>query len=155
MKFVKLMVVGALVLSVLSCSSTQVKLDVTATDNLNLNQFDEALPVVIRIYQLSDVQSFQSATFEQLWKSDKSVLANALITVEERTVNPSDSLNIKFDQAEEARYVAVFALFRERANENWRVTHELDTGTVQLSTSLDVLLTSNAISLPKVKQKAN
>lgn len=149
------MVVGALVLSVLSCSSTQVKLDVTATDNLNLNQFDEALPVVIRIYQLSDVQSFQSATFEQLWKSDKSVLANALITVEERTVNPSDSLNIKFDQAEEARYVAVFALFRERANENWRVTHELDTGTVQLSTSLDVLLTSNAISLPKVKQKAN
>ena len=64
--------------------STKVALDITATDNLNLNQYDEALPVVLRVYQLSDIQSFKTATFEDLWKSDKSVLSNTLITVEEK-----------------------------------------------------------------------
>ncbi len=136
--------------SLFSCTATQVKLDVSATDNLNLNTFDEALPVVLKIYQLSDVQGFKNATFEELWKTDKSVLANSLITVEEITVNPSEELRINFDQAKEAKYVAVFALFRNRSDDNWRVYHELDTGTVQLSTSLDVLLTSNAIKLPNV-----
>lgn len=152
MKLVKLLSVLALSSALFACSSTQVKLDVSATDNLNMNQFDEALPVVLRIYQLSDVQGFKSATFEELWKSDKSVLANSLITVEERTVNPSDKLNISFEQAEEARYVAVFALFRDRADDNWRIYHELDSGTVQLSTSLDVMLTSNAVTLPNKKE---
>ena len=135
------------------CMSTNVSLDVKATDNLNLNQFDEALPVVLKVYQLSDIQSFKTATFEELWKSDKSILANSRITVEERTVNPSDKLNISFEQAKEAKFVAVFALFRDRADDNWRVYHEVDTGTVQLSTSLDLLLTSNSVTLPNKEDK--
>lgn len=150
MKLVKLFTMLFIASSLFSCTATQVKLDVSATDNLNLNTFDEALPVVLKIYQLSDVQGFKNATFEELWKTDKSVLANSLITVEEITVNPSEELRINFDQAKEAKYVAVFALFRNRSDDNWRVYHELDTGTVQLSTSLDVLLTSNAIKLPNV-----
>lgn len=153
MKLVKLFATLFFVGLLTACTSTQVKLDVSATDNLNLNEFDEALPVVLRIYQLTDVQGFKTATFEELWKSDKSVLANSLITVAEKTVNPSDKLSIDFEQAEGAKYVAVLALFRDRSDENWRVYHELDSGTVQLSTSLDVLLTSNAISLPNVKKE--
>lgn len=153
MKLVKLITAVVVSLSLAACSSTQVKLDVSATDNLNLNQFDEALPVVLRVYQLSDIQSFKTATFQELWKSDKSILANSLITVEERTVNPSEKININFEQAEEAKYVAVFALFRDRSDESWRVYHELNTGTVQLSTSLDILLTSNAVTLPNVKKE--
>jgi type VI secretion system protein VasD len=153
MKLVKLFTMLLVVSSLVACTSTQVNLDVSATDNLNLNQFDEALPVVLRVYQLSDIQGFKTATFEELWKSDNSVLANSLITVEERTVNPSEKINIDFEQAEEAKYVAVFALFRDRSDDNWRVYHELDSGTVQLSTSLDILLTSNAITLPGVKKE--
>jgi len=154
MKLVNLFSAIIVATTLTACSSTQVKLDVSATDNLNLNQFNEALPVVLRVYQLSDIQGFKTATFEELWKSDKSVLANSLITVEERTVNPSDKIKINFEQAEGAKYVAVFALFRDRSDENWRIFHELDSGTVQLSTSLDILLTSNAVTLPNVKKEA-
>ncbi|MCP4323980.1 MAG: type VI secretion system lipoprotein TssJ [Alteromonadales bacterium] len=154
MKLVKLFATFLFVSTLSACMSTQVKLDVSATDNLNLNQFDEALPVVLKVYQLSEIQGFKTATFEQLWKSDKSVLSNSLITVEERTVNPSEKIKIDFEQAEGAKYVAVLALFRDRSDESWRVYHELNSGTVQLSTSLDVLLTSNAITLPGVKKEA-
>ncbi|NTS77901.1 type VI secretion system lipoprotein TssJ [Catenovulum sp. SM1970] len=151
MKFLKATFFFGLVCLLGACSSTKVTLDVSATDNLNLNRFDEPLPVVLRVYQLTDVQAFNNATFNDLWKSDKSVLANTLVTMEEHTVYPSDQTKIVFDQAELANYVAIFALFRDRAENNWRVFYKLDGGTVQLSTELDVALTSNSISLPKVE----
>ncbi|SFC95575.1 type VI secretion system lipoprotein TssJ [Pseudoalteromonas denitrificans] len=133
------------------CMTTKVNLKVEATDNLNLNQFEEALPVVLKIYQLSDIQAFKNASFEQLWKSDKSVLANSLLTVEERTVNPSEKLNIEFEQDENARFVALVALFRDRSDNKWRTFHDLNSGSVKLSTSLEVLISSNSVQLPGVE----
>lgn len=56
-----------MVLFLTGCMSTYVKLDVTATDNINLNQFNEPLPVVLKVYQLTDIQAFKNSTFEQLW----------------------------------------------------------------------------------------
>ena len=95
---IKKAVLITLFMSLTACMSTNVELDITATDNLNLNQFDEALPVVLRVYQLSDIQSFKTATFEDLWKSDKSVLSNTLITVEEKTINPAEKTKIEFER---------------------------------------------------------
>lgn len=145
-----LMLCSALFLT--ACMSTTVELDIKATDNLNLNQFDEALPVVLRVYQLSDIQSFKTATFEQLWKSDKSVLANTLITVEEQTINPAEQTSIEFDQADNARFVAIVALFRDRQGDKWKTYYPLSDGPVQLSTSLDVMITNNEVRLPEVDE---
>ncbi len=152
--FKNIKTVSVLLMSVLmfGCMSTKVKLQVEATDNLNLNQFEEALPVVLKIYQLSDVQAFKNASFEELWKSDKSVLANSLLTVEERTVHPSEKVKIEFEQAENARYVGLVALFRDRSDNKWRTFHDLNSGTVKLSTYLDVLVTSNSVNLPGVEE---
>jgi type VI secretion system protein VasD len=50
--------------------STNVSLDVKATDNLNLNQFDEALPVVLKVYQLSDIQTFKTGNIEEYDKNN-------------------------------------------------------------------------------------
>ena len=130
------------------CTATAVRLNVMAAEDLNLNVIEEPLPVVIRIYQLAEAQQFQSATFEELWKSDRAVLAHSLLTVEERTVNPSQRLTIEFEQADNARYVGIFALFRNRAQQQWRLVQSLDEGQIKLSTTLDVLLTSNAITIP-------
>ncbi|KAF7769680.1 type VI secretion system protein VasD [Pseudoalteromonas citrea] len=147
----KLLLVAFLFIS--GCMTTKVKVDVAATDNLNLNQFDEALPVVLKVYQLTDIQSFTSATFDELWKADKSTLSNSLITVEERTINPSDKVEFEFEQAENAKYVAFVALFRNREDNKWRTFHDLSTGPVKLSTSLDVLLSSSSLSLPGIDEK--
>ncbi|WP_283708957.1 type VI secretion system lipoprotein TssJ [Pseudoalteromonas prydzensis] len=141
-------ILAVLCMSLTACMSTNVELDITATDNLNLNQFDEALPVVLRVYQLSDIQSFKTASFEELWKSDKSVLANSLITLEERTINPAQKTNITFEQAENARFVAIVALFRDRQGDKWKTYHPLGDGPVKLSTSLNVLVTNNEVQLP-------
>lgn len=145
---IKKAVLITLFMSLTACMSTNVELDITATDNLNLNQFDEALPVVLRVYQLSDIQSFKTATFEDLWKSDKSVLSNTLITVEEKTINPAEKTKIEFEQAENARFVAIVPLFRDRQGDKWKTFYPLGDGPVKLSTSLDVLITNNEVQLP-------
>lgn len=151
MRFLINSIIGlSLCIALSGCMSTNVSLDVKATDNLNLNQFDEALPVVLKVYQLSDIQTFKTATFEELWKSDKSILANSLITLEERTIHPSEESKIKFEQAENARFVAIVALFRDRNGDNWKAYYPLADGPVKLSTSLDVLVTNNEVQLPGV-----
>jgi len=146
------LILALLIFSLIGCMSTKVALDITATDNLNLNQYDEALPVVLRVYQLSDIQSFKTATFEDLWKSDKSVLSNTLITVEEKTINPAEQTKIEFEQAENARFVAIVALFRDRQGNKWKTFYPLGDGPVKLSTSLDVLITNNEVQLPDVDE---
>ena len=145
---------GVIICVLLSgCTTTSVRLNVVAANNLNLNALEEPLPVVIRIYQLTDAQRFRTATFEELWKSDKSILAGSLLTVEERIVNPSQQLNVEFEQADNARYIGVFALFRNRSQQQWRLIQSLDEGRIKLSTSLDILLTSNAITLPGQREE--
>ena len=136
-----------------ACMTTKVNLNVEATDNLNFNQFDEPLPVVLKVYQLTDIQAFNNASFEQLWKQDKSVLANSLLTVEERTVNPSQKINIEFEQAQTAKFVALVGLFRDRSDNQWRTYHDLNSGTVKLSTNLEVLITNNSVQIPGLEVK--
>jgi len=145
-------ILAVLFVSLTACMSTNVELDIKATDNLNLNQFDEALPVVLRVYQLSDIQSFKTATFEELWKSDKSVLANSLITLEERTINPAEKTTVVFEQAESAKFVAIVALFRDRQGDKWKTFYQLSDGPVKLSTALNVLVTNNEVQLPDVDE---
>ncbi|WP_404389756.1 type VI secretion system lipoprotein TssJ [Pseudoalteromonas phenolica] len=127
------------------CLTTKVNLDVTSSDNLNLNKFDEPLPVVLKVYQLTDIQAFNNATYEQLWKADKSVLANSLVTVEEKTINPSQITNISFEQSEQAKYIAMVALFRDIEGGKWRTSFELSNGYVKIPTSLDIALNKNSI----------
>lgn len=153
MSLLKSVLLSFLFLLLTACTSTTVKIDVSASDNLNLNQFDEALPVVLKVYQLTDIQSFKNATFDELWKADKSTLANSLITVEERIITPSEKLGIEFEQAENAKYVAFVALFRNRKEGKWRAYTDLNNGYVKLSTSLDLLMSSNALVLPGVDEQ--
>ncbi|TMO56962.1 type VI secretion system lipoprotein TssJ [Pseudoalteromonas phenolica] len=133
------------IFSLSGCLTTKVNLDVTSSDNLNLNKFDEPLPVVLKIYQLTDIQAFNNATYEQLWKADKSVLANSLVTVEEKTINPSQITNISFEQSEQAKYIAMVALFRDIEGGKWRTSFELSNGYVKIPTSLDIALNKNSI----------
>ncbi len=147
-KYKQLLFVLVLSLLCSACMTTRVNVDVTAASDLNLNQFNEPLPVVLKVYQLSEVQSFKTATFDELWKSDRSVLADSLITVEERTINPSETTRIEFEQDERAKFVGFVALFRDTEEGKWRAYQDLNTGPVKLSTSLDISVSNNVLVLP-------
>ena len=135
--------VGLLLLS--GCSSTDVRLNLSASADLNANNHNESLPVIVRVYQLADVKTFRNATFDQLWKADELILGSDLVAKKELTVKPSAKLDYEFVQVDGAQYIAMFAMFRNRDDRSWRWLHKLDAGTLSFDPEFDVQLLNNKI----------
>jgi len=127
------------------CSSTDVRLNLSASSDLNSNNHNEPLPVIVRVYQLSDVKSFRNATFDQLWKADELILGSALVDKQELTIKPDAKLDYEFVQADGAEYIAMFALFRNVEKNRWRWLHKLDGGALSLDTEFNIQLMNNKI----------
>jgi type VI secretion system VasD/TssJ family lipoprotein len=113
----------AMVLAV-GCSSDTKKwrLTLAATQALNQDDSGEALPVVVRIYQLKGKDKFQQATFKALWKNDKELLEGDLLDRKELTVHPGSEtvLDLDLDVKHGAAYFGVMALFRKPDVMSWK-----------------------------------
>ena len=134
-----------ILLSLTACSSTDVRLNLSASADLNSNNHNEALPVIVRVYQLADVKTFRNASFDQLWKADELILGSDLVDKTELTVKPNAKLDYEFVQADGANYIALFAMFRNVEANNWRWLHKLNSGTLSFDTEFDIQLLNNKI----------
>lgn len=138
-----LVVVGVLT----GCSSPPVKFGLEAGSNLNPNEKNEPLPVVARVYLLSDDQSFESAEFEALWKDDVAVLGDALLSRQELVLTPASEQRVEFKRREGAKFAAVMAIFREVQGDRWRAIKPLSDGYIsrRFSKSLFVKVNGNIV----------
>ena len=144
-KRVKALISVFILLSLTACSSTDVRLNLSASADLNSNNHNEALPVIVRVYQLADVKTFRNASFDQLWKADELILGSDLVDKTELTVKPNAKLDYEFVQADGANYIALFAMFRNVEASNWRWLHKLNSGTLSFDTEFDIQLLNNKI----------
>lgn len=145
LKPVKILIVMLTMLVLSACSSTDVRVNLSASADLNSNNYNESLPVIVRVYQLSDVKQFRNATFDQLWKADELLLGSDLIDKQELTIKPNAKLDYEFVQADGAEYIAIFAMFRKAEKNSWRWLHKLDGGAVSFDTEFDIKLMNNKI----------
>lgn len=102
------------------CSGPRLKVALSTTANLNLNEFEEPLPVVVRIYQLSDEAAFLKADFQTLWKRDLTALGDSLLTRDEIVLNPAHQDRLVYPRHDKAGFVGVMAVFRRPGEEGWR-----------------------------------
>ena len=106
------------------CSSDTKKwrLALTATQALNQDDSGEALPVVVRVYQLRGKDKFQRATFRELWKNDRELLEGDLLDRKELTVHPDSEtlLDLDLDVKHGAAFFGVMALFRKPDVTSWK-----------------------------------
>lgn len=147
--WVKLWVIILLLFVVAGCSGPKVKVAMSATANLNLNEFDEPLPVVIRLYQLSDNKAFEKAGFEELWKKDLVTLGDALLTKEEMIINPGTQERLTYPRHDQAKFVGVMAIFRRPGGESWRSVKTVASGffSRKFSNSVTVSLKGNSVQI--------
>lgn len=108
-----------------SVPTTPVYLKLTAEKNLNPDIKLSALPVRLKIYQLSDAVPFQEATFRQLWKSDVATLGSSLLDKRELTLSPGEKQLLKMPRHSQAEFIAVVAIFRKHQNLDWKVAKPL------------------------------
>ena len=102
------------------CAAPSLKFGVSSTADINRNEYGEPLAVVVRIYQLKDRRSFESASFEELWKQDFQVLGNDLVMKEEVTMDPAYQRHIELPRHDQAEYLAAMAVYRQPEGESWR-----------------------------------
>lgn len=93
----------------------QVKvLDVDLTARAALNPDDVGRPtsVAVRVYQLKDRKAFDAASYDDLLKNDRTVLAQDLQADMSAVVNPGASSSLSQPMQRETEYVAILALYR-------------------------------------------
>jgi type VI secretion system protein VasD len=141
---------AVVVLTVLAgCSSPAIKFGIEAGPNLNPNEKKEPLPVVARLYLLSDDQAFDSAEFETLWKDDVSALGNTLLTRQELVLTPASENRVVLKRRDGAKFAAVIAIFREAQGGQWRAIKPLPDNyfSKRFSKSLHVRLNGNIVEI--------
>lgn len=102
------------------------RLDLSARSALNTQSQEMSMlsvATMVRIYQLRDRQSVESATYQQLLDESRSTLAEDLLDEQQVIVRPGEGVQLNVPMASDAQYVAVVGLFRSTSAESdvWRL----------------------------------
>lgn len=119
----------AAVLCLAACGNL-VKLSMNSDKALNTNTAGTALPVVVRVYQLSDDTAFRGAAFRDLWKKDTEVLGSSLLSFKEITMQPNSTEAISEPLNEKTKFVAGVAIFRNPDMAKWSFVEPVSDGVV-------------------------
>jgi type VI secretion system protein VasD len=95
--------------------------DLTARASVNPDEAMRSTSVAVRVYQLKDRKLFDKASYDDLLKNDKTVLAQDLQASMATVVNPSACASVSQPMQPDTEYVAVVALYRDPdSNGAWR-----------------------------------
>ena len=116
-----LIILSACLFSLWGCSSQPKRMDVlvTAAGDINPDLNGRPSPVVFKLYQLKSLKAFQRADYDTLRGAHAPFDAD-VVSVDEHFLSPYDVLRLSMEAKPEARYLAVFASYRDRDAANWR-----------------------------------
>jgi type VI secretion system protein VasD len=99
----------------------QVNLFIQASAKLNPDMANRASPIVLRVYQLTQIDSFNNnSDFFSLYEKDQSLLAKDLTFREELEIKPNQSSVKPLNIDPSSHYVAVLAAFRNLDKAQWK-----------------------------------
>lgn len=95
--------------------------DLTARASVNPDEAMRSTSVAVRVYQLKDRNLFDKASYEDLLKNDKTVLAQDLRDSVATVVNPGAAASVSQPMQPDTQYVGVVAFYRNPdSNGGWR-----------------------------------
>ncbi|HSO79661.1 MAG TPA: type VI secretion system lipoprotein TssJ, partial [Chromatiaceae bacterium] len=118
------------------------RVDVTAAPNANRGPGGQALPIVVRLYELRAQGAFSGADFFSLYDREAKTLGGELIAREELTLTPGQTRQIVKPLSPQARYLGVLGAFRDLDHAAWRALVPLADGK---DNNLDVAVGAKAI----------
>jgi len=127
-----------------SAKTTPVRIVIQADQLVNPNARGEASPVVVRIYELKTVSSFNQAQFFELFDNDAKILGPDLVAKREVELKPSEKVDFERQSPYETRYIGVVAGFRLGDGAQWRKTAEV---VPDRNNSIVVKVSAQAISI--------
>jgi type VI secretion system protein VasD len=107
---------------------TAVDVTLTAAPRLNQDESGEPLPTMFRIQLLGSASKAESASYEDLYRSDKETLGEDLLAIEEVVLSPGETAKKRIVSEKPARALLVVGVFRKPAGTSWRVIVPMNRG---------------------------
>lgn len=104
---------------------TALEVEIETSDRVNLDEEGRSLPTLVRLYQLKDIGVLQMAEFNDVWQSPKETLGAALVSVQELTTYPGQTVVQHIERDEKADYLVGVGIFRNPVGATWRTVSEL------------------------------
>lgn len=121
-----------------------VTVKITTTGDVNKNLDGEPSPTVIVLYQLVDIDLFNSADFFNLYQNPKTVLNNELIDQRQIIVTPNQPKTVTLQINNGTQYLGVLAAFNDITNSQWRQTVKVER---KKSIIVDIQLAGSQVSI--------
>jgi type VI secretion system protein VasD len=118
---------------------------ISTTSDVNPDDKLRASPIQIRIYELKDVSSFETADYIALARSDKKTLGDDLLFKDEFILRPGEKREIKRKGNVSTTAIGIVAGYRDIDRSNWKVTYKIDG--VHETSWYRVVMPSNKIEL--------
>uniref|UniRef100_E1TC44 Type VI secretion lipoprotein, VC_A0113 family n=1 Tax=Burkholderia sp. (strain CCGE1003) TaxID=640512 RepID=E1TC44_BURSG len=95
--------------------------DLSAREALNPDDAGRATSVAVRVYQLRDRKLFDGASYDDLLKNDRTVLAQDLQASMAAVLNPGASASLAQPMQPDTKYVAIVAFYRNPGSgDGWK-----------------------------------
>lgn len=123
-------------------AAPMLRVNVTAAADANRSPGGQALPIVVRLYELKARGAFSGADFFSLYDREAKTLGGELIAREELTLSPGQTRQIVKPLDPQVRYLGVLGAFRDIDRAAWRSLVPLADGR---DNALDVRVGAKAI----------
>ncbi|MDX2505130.1 MAG: type VI secretion system lipoprotein TssJ [Gammaproteobacteria bacterium] len=115
-----LIILSILVLYGCSPSPTVINATLNASNDVNPDLSDRPSPIVVRVYELKSLGTFEAADFYSLFDNPEAILGSDLINSAQFHLNPGDTQIYNQTTSPETNYVAVTAAYRKLNLAIWR-----------------------------------
>lgn len=95
---------------------------ITVAADVNPDARGRPSPVVIRLFELKSLGSFQNGDFFSLYERGKEVLGGDLVASEEMVLRPGEKKRFERPLQPDTRYLAAVAAFRDLDRALWRAS---------------------------------
>ena len=96
------------------------KADLVVAADVNPDSGGRASPVVVRLYQLKEEGSFNSASYFALVDKEQATLGPSMVSREEYEMQPGTTRQLELKIPPEVRYLGAVAGFRDLNNSRWK-----------------------------------
>jgi len=108
--------------------SSRLDARIVTSASLNPDPTGRPSPVVVRLYELADRGTFESADFFGIYDNEASTLGTDMLSREELELKPGERREVTHDLDDKTRYLGVVVAYRELDNALWRAVAEIRPG---------------------------
>ncbi|GAC1412746.1 MAG: hypothetical protein NVSMB6_14680 [Burkholderiaceae bacterium] len=125
---------------------TVFQISIAVATDVNPDVRGRASPVVAKMYELKNLAAFQSADFFALLDHEKDVLGDDLVAKDEVVLQPGKAQNMTREIHPEARFVGVFAAYRDIEHSKWRASVPVE---LNATSQIEINVQAHVLSMTK------